>query len=199
LTIPLVLILFCSFSGCASSDLRVSEFKFKYNEKDYIIRSAYCPDDPSSCNQLIGNDFIAVDMNQDRIIDKINKGDISLAEAQSIYDYSLSLLKSQNKLNEVGREEKNFKLRELNFDYEIKTFTPQLGEAFNEFKLVDRRGAVYNFKISIYIDENADGNLDKTLKGDFSLSDAQNKYKMMITKGLAEKQIVKENGSFLVR
>jgi hypothetical protein len=78
-----------TLNGCVSSDLKISEFKFKYNDKDYIIRSAYCPDNTASCNQLIGNDFIAVDMNQDRIIDKINKGNVSLSEAQAIYDYSL--------------------------------------------------------------------------------------------------------------
>ena len=197
--IPILLISLIFINSCASSDLRVSEYKFKYNEKDYIIRSAYCPDNPSSCNQLIGEDFIAVDMNQDRIIDKINKGEISLAEAQRIYDYSLNLLKNQNKLNEVGREDKKYLYSERNFDYEIKTFTPQLGEAFNEFKLVDKRGIVFNYKTSIYIDENADGNLDKTLKGEFLINEAQKKYKMIITSGVADQQIVKKNGSFLVK
>ena len=67
-------------SGCVSSDLQVSEFRFKYNNKDYIIRSSYCPDNPASCNQLIGNDFIAVDMNQDRIIDKINASKLESAK-----------------------------------------------------------------------------------------------------------------------
>ena len=186
-------------NGCASSDLQVSEFRFKYNNKDYIIRSSYCPDNPASCNQLIGNDFIAVDMNQDRIIDKINEGNITLAEAQEIYDYSLDLLKKQNKLNEVGRREKNYLITETNFNYEIKTFTPEIGRVFNEFKIIDKRLAWGKTEISLFLDENADGILNNVLRGKIPASEAQKKYEMTISKGLANNNLIKINGSIIIK
>ena len=79
----------------------------------------YCPDNPQSCNHLIGNDFVAVDLNQDRIIDEIIRGDISKYEAQIIYDYSLELLEKENKLNQVRDKsnESKYILTKLNFTF----------------------------------------------------------------------------------
>ena len=191
-------ILSLSLNCCASSDLKVSEFKFNYNNKDYLVRSAYCPDDPSSCNQLIGEDFVAVDMNQDRIIDKIRKGSISLEEAQEIYDYSLNLLKEQNKLNEVSRREKKFTVRENFFNYEITTLYPEIGKEFNEFRIIDKNNATGFYQASIFLDENADGILEKRLKGTIPLENAQNTYEKIIEKGIYTGELIKTGSSITV-
>lgn len=185
------------FTSCSSSDLKVSEFKFQYNNKDYIVRSAYCSGNPRSCNHLIGDDFIAVDMNQDRIIDKIDKGNIALAEAQEIYDYSLNLLAQQNKLNEINRRNDNFILDDRDYHFEIRSFFPDFGDPFNEFTITNKKEG-WNVKVSVLLDEKADGKLDELLKGNISIDEAQKHYESVINQGLTNNGLRKSNGSIVV-
>jgi hypothetical protein len=193
------LVLIIIFTSCYSSELRVSEFEFLYNDQNYIIRSAYCPNNPESCNQLISNKFVAVDLNQDRIIDKISDGDVDLAEAQEIYDYSLNLLQKMDKLNEVNRENNNYVLNEVNYDFEIKTFHPKLDSPFNEFTITDKQAGKSFYKVSILIDKNADGKLNELLKGGMLIDEAQIHYDMVIQIGLTNKDLKKINDSILIK
>ncbi len=57
------ILLILVLTSCTASNLKVSEFKFVYDNQSYVVRSAYCSGNPESCNQLIGDKFIAVDMN----------------------------------------------------------------------------------------------------------------------------------------
>jgi hypothetical protein len=122
ITLQAIFLVLLFIVSCASPNLRVSEFKFRYNDQDYIVRSAYCPDNPNSCNHLIGENFVAIDMNQDRIIDKIDRGDVSIGDAQKVYDYSLDLLAKQNKLSEINRRNDKFIIDSRTHKF-IKWFT----------------------------------------------------------------------------
>jgi len=197
LLIDITLILI--FTSCVSSELRVSQFEFIYNNQNYIVRSAYSPGNPESRNQLIGDNFLAVDMNQDRVIDKITNGDISFAEAQEIYDYCLNLLERENKLGEVNRENKRYTLSESDYNYEIKTFYHKINSPFNEFTITDKRGGRDYHKVSILLDENADGLLDELLKGGVLVSKAQVDYDRVLLKGLKSKGLKKVNGSIFIK
>ena len=79
--------------------------------------SAYCPGNPESCNQLSSENFIAADLNQDRIIDEIISGDVTLGEVQEIYDYCLNLLESQNKLSQIKKEDKKYTYSDFEFNF----------------------------------------------------------------------------------
>jgi hypothetical protein len=136
-------------------------------------------------------------MNQDRIIDKINQGDVSLSEAQDIYDYCLALLEKQNRLNEVRNTNDVYFHSELNYDYEIKSFFPSLSDSFNEFKITDKREG-NNYKVSILLDTGADGKLDELLKGGILVKDAQVHYDKVISKGLSAKKLRKIKNSVVV-
>ncbi len=195
INITLILI----FTSCVSSELRVSQFEFIYNNQNYIVRSAYCPGNPESSNQLIGDNFLAVDMNQDRVIDKITSGDISFAEAQEIYDYCLNLLERENKLGEVNRENKKYTLSELDYNYDIKTFYPKINSPFNEFTITDKRGGRDYHIVSILLDEKADGLLDELLKGGVLINEAQVDYDRVLLKGLKSKGLKKVNGSIFIK
>ena len=186
-------------TNCFSSELKISQFEFRYNNQDYLVRSAYCSGNPESCNQLIGKEFVAVDMNQDRVIDKITRGAIALVEAQEIYDYCLNLLEKENKLSEVSRENNIFLLREADYDYEIKTFYPKGSDSFNEFTVTDKKeGSDYN-KVSILIDYKADGTLDVLLKGGVLVEEAQAHYHRVIVKGLTTDKLKKEGDTIVVK
>jgi hypothetical protein len=188
-----------SLSGCYTSELKVSEFEFNYNNDNYIIRSAYCPDNPESCNQLIGADFIAVDMNQDRIIDDIIKGDITLSEAQEIYDYSLDILSKQGKINEINRESKKYLSEEDDYGLEMISFFPKSKSPFNEFKVIEQKNQFFNTREYIFVDNNADGNLDQLLKGSMKIKEAQKYYSILIKKGLENNNLIKTDEFIVVK
>ena len=86
--------------GCAAQSPRfnVAQFWFDSNGETYRIRSITSEDKSESYNELIGEKFLAVDYNQDRIIDRILLGEASLSEAQKVYDYGLIQVTKQNKL-----------------------------------------------------------------------------------------------------
>jgi len=185
--------------SCASTELRISEFDFSYNNEDYMIRSSYCQGNPRSCNELIGSDFIAVDLDQDRIIDKIKNGDISLAKAQEIYNYCLNILEKQGKLTSVNREIKVFTLSESDFIFELKTFMPEVNSPFNEFKITKKQTIGDHESQVVLVDHKADGKLDELLKGKIQIDDAQLKYDFVIDRGLNLKKIIKTDSLIFVR
>jgi len=185
-------------SGCSSSKLRVAEYEFIYNGKNYILRSSYSPGNPKSYNRLIGSNFVAVDINQDGTMDKVIKGNIALSEAQEIYDYSLSMLEKQGKLNQIDKKPKEFTLNKSNYKFRIKSFSPKDGP-FNEFTIVNKNPSLYNYKTSMFIDRGADGKLDEVLKGGILLQKAQKMYSETISEGLKRSELVKKEGIILVK
>ena len=178
--------------------MSIAEFDFKYNDQKYIIRSAYCPGNPESCNKLIGESFTAVDLNQDRIIDNISTGEIELAHAQEIYDYCLAMLEKDGKLNEINRRNKVFSLTLSGYEYEIKSFQPEFSLPFNEFIITESKSVAQN-KTSILIDHGADGKLEELLKGTMLVEEAQEHYNNVIENGLKKNSLKKTNGSILCR
>ena len=185
--------------GCAASELRISEFKFKYNNENYIVRSAYCPNNPESCNQLIGNNFTAIDLNLDRIIDEIPIGTIKLAQAQEIYDYSLFLLEKHGKLSTINENYDSFIFNDELYKYEIKSFISALKPPFNEFKIESKKEPHGNKTISVYIDHGADGNLDEAVKGIIKIENAQSFYRIVIEKGIELGKLIKSNGTVIFK
>ena len=188
-----VFTLLFSFS-CSSSnqDLKVSGFRFSFEGNDYFIRSIYCPNNPQSSNHLIGKDFEAVDLNQDRVIDKIVKGDLTINESQRIYNYSLDLLVKENKLSVINKDTDKFQytINKLHLIFEITSFQPELGEPFNQFKLVQKRVGIEH-DISLFNDMKSDGILDEKLKGSFSIVDAQKEYEETIEEGIRSDRMVR--------
>lgn len=190
-------ILLATLTSCISTELKVSEFKFVYQNENYTVRSAYCPDNPESCNQLMSDKFVALDMNQDRIIDKIVLGDITLRKAQEVYDYCLTTLEKQNKLQKINDDYLSFIFKNNNFGYEIKTFYSQKN-IFNEFSISkDLNNG--NFDVSFFIDNNADGKLNKTVKGSITLSKAQVDYIKAIELGLRINRLQKVKQQVVVQ
>lgn len=185
-------------SGCSSSKLKVAEYEFVYNGQTYTLRSSYSRGNPESHNSLIGNSFVAVDMNQDGIMDKVIKGNVALSEAQKIYHYSLGMLEREGKLNEINKKSKEFTLNKSNYKFSIKSFSPKSGQ-FNEFIIVDKSPSLYSYKKSMFIDRGADGKLDEVLEGGVLLKNAQQMYDETISEGLKRSELVKKDGVVLVK
>jgi len=67
-------------------------------DQKFRIRSVNCEIEGDCYNELIGEAFLAVDYNQDRIIDRILMGEADLHLAQSIYEHGLTMLAQENRL-----------------------------------------------------------------------------------------------------
>jgi len=186
-------------TGCVSSELRISEFNFQYKNKNYIIRSAYCPGNPESCNQILGDSLLAIDFDQDRIIDQVSLGGITIHEAQKIYDYCLNVLEKENKLSKINSSNSTYSISETKYDFEVKTFHPGVGSPLNEFIITDTWNKIGFTNYCIFIDENSNGNLDKVLKGEMSLGEAQTHYDRVLAKGLSTNDLKKTEKSIQVR
>lgn len=183
--------------SCTSSQMKIAEYNFDYMGNDYTVRSAYCPNNPASCNKLIGNNFIAIDLDQDRVIDKIDKGNISLQEAQEIYDYCLESLEKQGKINEVETNTKSYSIQEANLTLVVQTFVTNKKDIFNEFTILNKvaTGTTLN---SLYKDGKADGILNVTLKGGMLLEEAQTYYDKILKKGLDRGKIILSEKRYIV-
>jgi hypothetical protein len=175
----------------------VSQYVFNYEGEKYRIRTIHSGDREISYNELIGKKFVAADFDQDRIIDQVIMGETNLSEAQEIYEYSLTMLTKENKLQETTPDIKQYFQQNTLFDYEIKSFRPQNSDPFNEFKIIDKHSTFPD--ISIYSDLQADGTLDNTLKGTNLTPEIQAKYADILATGLQNNKLVKINGTILVK
>lgn len=186
--------------GCASQkpQLNASQYRFTINDEAYRIRSISSQDKAESYNELIGSEFVAADLDQDRTLDCILMGEKSLDEAQKIYEHGLALVTKENKL----------RIRMPNVDrythsadgvlIEITSFRPAHAPPFNEFRIVDNRPVVCQ-RLTIMVDQNADGTLDKVLKGSSALEEVQPQYAEVLAAGLEKGQLIRANGKILVK
>ncbi|MFH1212987.1 MAG: hypothetical protein V1681_02785 [Candidatus Neomarinimicrobiota bacterium] len=200
----IVLIGFCltalSFYDCAASrpQSSVSQYQFNLNEQVFRIRSINSSNKSECCNELIGGKFLAIDFDQDRIIDKIIVGTVSLSEAQKIYDYGLEILFRENRIKELNPENHKYVQESSEFWFEIKSFQPANAKSFNEFKTVNKKQLV-NPETIVAIDYESDGTLDEILKGTITLEKVQAQYSEVIKSGLEKDKLIKTGNTILVK
>ena len=186
--------------GCAHQKpkVTVSQFRFEYNNSSYRIRSITSTEKSQSYNEIIGEKFMAADYDQDRVIDTILMGDVSLGQAQKIYEYGLNEVAKEKKLRVKIPSINRYLHEKNNIQLEIRTFRPTSAQPFNEFKIIDNRPFVQP-EITIIADHDADGVLDEVLKGSVSLEKAQASYAEAIAAGLEKGELVRANGRILVK
>lgn len=185
------------FISACSSNLHIYEYNFIYKGKSYVIRSAKQSQKANFGNQLIGDSFIAVDIDQDRIIDKISKGNISLADAQEVYDYCLESLERSGKLKEIKNEQKEYHTTIKDYSFVIKCFSCKDDVPFTQFIITYFREN--GNKISVYIDKNSDLTLDETLKGNMKLLKAQKLYDKVVKKGITRNKLIIKDGKLVIK
>jgi hypothetical protein len=175
-----------------------SQYRFEYDTESYRIRSIFSSDKMESHNELVGENFVAADFDQDRVIDSILLGSVSLSEAQKIYAYGLDLVAKENKLR-TGIPSGDRYVHESNgFVIEIVSFRPANAQPCNQFKIIPKGQALPPSAI-IMLDQNADGVLDEVLQGAECLESAQSQYAEMIEAGLQKGALIKVDNKILVR
>jgi hypothetical protein len=189
-----------ALSGCANQkpQLRASQYRFSYNDEAFRLRSISSKDTTEFYNELVGADFVAIDFDQDRTLDRILLGETSLAEAQKIYEHGLGRLARENKL-EVRIPKVSRYVHEKNgFQIEIRSFRPANARPFNEFIITENRPVVCPETI-IIVDHHADGILDEVLKGAATPAELQSQYAQALEAGLLKRELVKINQTILVK
>ncbi len=196
---PGLILVLLLLSGCASETptFRIYQYQFELNNEVYRIRSIDSADDNLSSNELIAEDFLAVDYDQDGVLDRITVGKGNLHEIQQIYEHGINDLSRKNRIQERNPQNHRFIVENQGFLLEIKSFRPENAPPFNEFK-VCRRYAKQNPVVAVAIDQNADGILDQQSKGTQSLADMQAQYTMAIEAGLRQEALQKTGSRILV-
>jgi len=194
------LLLFSFFYSCsATKPLNTATyFRFNFDDEAYRIRSVSSVDNGNSYNELIGKDFVAIDYDKDRIVDKITLGKAKLADAQKIYDYGLNILIQKDMIQIYSVNTIDYIQENSEYDYQIKSFHPDGAEPFNEFKII-RKHELTDTEI-ILIDKNADGTVDEVLKGPVhEVTDYQDRYNYVINAGLEKNKLVKKGEQVFVQ
>ena len=188
------------FHGCAQQShmLSASQYRFNIEDETYRIRSIFYDDESEAYNELIGQNFMAVDFDQDRVIDCILLGEVSLNEAQKIYEYGLGEVVRENRLQVKVPSIDRYVYENSEFHCEIRSFRPTNVPPFNQFQMIDKHQLV-SPQVNIMVDQNADGTLDEVLKGGIALDHAQSRYADVIETGLQRHELVKVNDRILVR
>jgi hypothetical protein len=186
-------------SNCTTrQQTSVAQYQFTFDGELYRIRSIYAAESNERYNELIGKNFLAVDFDQDRIIDKISVGTTTLAKAQKIYDYGLEMLTKENRLKEITPENHKYIEEFEDFHLELKSFYPVNAKPFNQFKIISKKQLV-NPETAVAIDYDADGILDEISKGTISIQQAQVQYDNLINLGLQKNRLVKVDNAILVK
>jgi len=196
----LALLLIFIISNCASQKplATAAYFRFSMNDESYRIRSVSSVDNGNSYNELIGQGFVAVDYDKDRILDKVSLGKVELAKAQQIYEYGLNILDQKDQLQVYSMDIIDYVQENSDYDYQIKSFYPDGSEPFNEFKIIRKRELKDNE--IVIIDKKADGLLDEVLKGPVQeVQDYQARYTYVINAGLEKERLFKKDNMILVK
>ena len=186
--------------GCAPQQprLNASQYRFKYHDQAYRIRSISPETKAGAYNELIGEDLVAADFDQDQILDRIVLGDVNLSAAQKIYEYGLAKLRQENKLQVQAVSVKRYMHEGCDFTLEMTSFRPAAAPPFNELRMMDKRQPSEAQAI-VLIDHDADGRLDAILKGTVNLEQAQAQYAEIIATGLRAGRLIRSEHAILVK
>jgi len=198
LCIFLIYLMVLTSCGSSKPKLIISHYRYKFDGQSLLIRSITSEKKEECFNELITDNFMAVDLNQDRIIDQIVLGEAELSEVQKVYEYGLQLLSQEHRLKEQVTSVNQYVEIEPCCQYEIKSFRSKDTNSFNQFILIENRNT-FDAPMTVGIDQNADGTLDLLIKGSTTLEQMQPKYRSMINNALAGNKMVKDDGMILVK
>lgn len=184
---------------CAEKEIQGSAFyNFDYEGENYRIRTVVSKDNGKVYNELVGKKFVAVDYDNDGVLDKVTIGTINIQSAQQIYRYCLDILITQEKVVKIKPKLNSYKINFEEYSCELKTFQEENGEPFNQFKVFEK-DANETTDFIIGIDYNADGVLDTVIIGNMSLEQVQTLHSQLIDQGLKDNMLLKVDNKIIVK
>lgn len=192
-----ILLFFVACSSTKNTAVK-TVFPFEYQGKEYTIISIVSAEGDDGINMLTyhKNDsliFRTRDDNMDGNMDFVLNGKTSLDSANIIYEYGIHEAIRQDKFNSI-QSIRQYDFQTENHKFTVRTFGFFKDEIYNEFIIADKRRK----PIATFLDINANGQLNDTKYGDFSLEEAQKYYTLVLESGLDDNQITTANEKLIV-
>lgn len=173
-------------------------FPFEYENEAYQIVSISSPSGEGMNILLkVQNDtsvFRILDRDQDGLLDVVQRGDISLDEANKIYTVGIIEAQDAGKIRERDRE-RLFQYSSDHYYFRVQTFGLYSDVYYNRF-------VVGNIRLGIeesFLDVNADGVLDKAEYANQSHKEVQHFYQKVLQKGMEQDRIIVSNEKYVVK
>ncbi|WP_141691560.1 hypothetical protein [Rhodohalobacter halophilus] len=187
--------------GCASSEPRSesSKFEFEYEGTTYEIVGLISPDG-ESLNDLVLRDgreiiFWARDNNQDGEMDRVMRGDISLEEANRIYQAGIQIAERQGKYQQQ-RHPRTFEFADDEYIYILVSVIGEDNNSYNIFVTIN----IETDSETELRDSNMDGRLNENQAANEEYIQWQSLYEMVLERGIDENRIdLTEEGRYIVR
>ncbi len=184
--------------GVTRPPMNTSGISFEYEGKAYRIESM-TPQDKEGYNALVQKDgkkviLRAIDKEQDGILDQVVQGEMSLAEADNIYQHGIAAAKNNGNYKK-RHFSRIYRTSDLIHDYMLRTYILAVGETYNMFSVQNKKSQKIE---TVVLDLAADGSLNKSETGDENVMSYQKLYQEILDKGLKEGKIVKNDEMYLV-
>jgi len=137
--------------------------------------------------------FSAKDINQDGRLDTKITGEITLEQANRIYETGILKAKSQGKFSSKTESE-IYQISDNSYNYYLETFYSH-SRIHNKFTVFDKT----NQTEIILVDQNADGTLDGFEKGSNNLQRYNEMYRFVIAQGNKANAVVKQHHMYVVK
>jgi len=171
---------------------------FSHQGEEYKILG-FSPQQTEGYNLLIREDqneilLKCIDKQQDGILDEVIVGDISLEEANNIYQGAISTASAKGSLKQKYFEH-YYLTSDKEHTFELRTYVLVDGETYNVFAIKPFNGD-YSYIIR---DLEADGSLDYFEAGEGDLEIFQSYYDDVVRKGISRDKIKFSEGVYYVR
>lgn len=200
-TLRLLILSSTIICSCATQKelARKNVYSFIINEQVFQITS-FNTDSGEGTNFLSEIDdtgeplLKARDLDQNGTIDIILKGSWSLFEANLIYNEGIASAKAAGNITE-RTSLRTFEFQTPTNLFTIKSYSTGPQNVSNLFIILDK---TTNGE-SIFLDSNADGQLESVEKGTFNLDEADSLYSKVLNEGITRRQIQHMDGKYTVK
>jgi len=198
----IVILMFLGLNHCTSNSELMNSYPnlltFSYQGEEYKILGFF-PQDLDGFNLLIRKEqnrilLKCIDRQQDGILDEVVVGDITLEEANNIYQEGILIALENGSLKEKQYDH-YYLISDMGKIFELRTYVPVDGEPYNIFAVKP----ISDGRTYVLRDLEADGSLDYFEEGEGELELFQSYYDKVVQKGISENNIKLSNGVYYVR
>lgn len=198
----IVILMFLGLNNCTSNSELMNSYPnlltFSYQGEEYKILGFF-PQDLDGFNLLIRKEqnrilLKCIDRQQDGILDEVVVGNITLEEANNIYQEGILIALENGSLKEKQYDH-YYLISDMGKIFELRTYVPVDGEPYNIFAVKP----ISDGRTYVLRDLEADGSLDYFEEGEGELELFQSYYDKVVQKGISENNIKLSNGVYYVR
>ncbi len=177
-------------AGCATVQPQPANtlFSFEFENSTYEIFGV-TSEEGESVNFLVYREddntiFRVIDYNQDGVLDRVITGSVDLTDANNIYQEGIRQAREQDRFREIEKA-REFEMLHNDYRLVVQSLLEDKQSYQNRFIIYSSDWIV----LGIYWDDESDGILTRTEKGEIELSDAQTLYELILQRASEENRI----------